>query len=205
MIFQKDLFGRNLIGWRKKWILLKVVDSAIADEMIISNHYSGKATSNRFLSMGVYHVDNKDKLLGCVQLGSGIRPKIKHTWGNDATPENSVEFDRMWLSDELPKYSETIVLSALAKYLNKQYLKLKYILTYSDGTVGNTGTIYKAGNYVECGKIKADFYILKNGERIHPVTMWHRHKSRAWDLIEKIYPNISKAEGFQYRFIYKLR
>ena len=205
MIFEQDLLGRNLIGWRRKWIVLKIIDSSVADEMIAKNHYSGKATSNRFLSMGVYHIDNQNTLLGCVQLGYGIRPKMKHTWGNDVSHDNSVEFDRMWLSDELPKFSETVVLGALAKYLHRAYPKLKYILTYSDGTVGNQGTIYKAGNYVSCGKLKADFYILASGERVHPVSMWHRHGSRAWELMQKLYPGIKKADGFQFRFIYTLR
>ncbi|QGH73372.1 MAG: putative acetyltransferase [Podoviridae sp. cty5g4] len=205
MIYKHNLFGRELIGWKRKWIILKLIHSSLADEMIAKNHYSGKITKNRFLSMGIYHIDMPNILKGCIQLGYGIRPKIKHTWGDDVTYGNSVEFDRMWLSDELPKFSETIVLSLLAKYLYRVYPKIKYILTYSDGTVGNEGTIYKAGNYIYCGKLKADFYILQNGERIHPVTMWHRHKSRAWELIQQLYPGVKKANGFQYRFKYTLR
>ena len=54
-------------------------------------------------------------------------------------------------------------------------------------------------------KIKADFYITEQGERIHPVTMWHRHKTRKWEFLEKKYPNIKKADGYQLKFIYYLR
>lgn len=49
--------------------------------------------------------------------------------------------------------------------------------------------------------IKADFYILESGERVHPVTMWHRHKSRA-ELMKELYPNIKKADGRQLKFLY---
>lgn len=205
MIYKKNLFGKYLVGWKRKWIIIKVVAPSIADKIIQENHYSGKATSNRFLSMGIYHTDNPSTILGCLQLGYGIRPKMKHTWGDDVTPDNSVEFDRMWLSDSLPRFSETIVLSALARYLHSVYPQLKYILSYADGTVGNNGTIYKAGNYRFCGKLKADFYILESGERVHPVSMWHRHGSRAWGLMQELYPGIKKAVGYQYRFMYKLR
>ena len=52
--------------------------------------------------------------------------------------------------------------------------------------------------------IKADFYVLPNGERVHPVTMWHRHKTRVWEVLTELYPGIKKAEGFQLKFLKKL-
>jgi hypothetical protein len=110
----------------------------------------------------------------------------------------------MWLSDDMPKFSETIVLSLLHKYLQKNHPEIKKLISYCDTSVGNNGTIYRAGNYKEVGKIKADFYILESGERVHPVTMWHRHKSRAWGLMQSLYPNIKKADGFQLKFVYLL-
>ena len=54
-------------------------------------------------------------------------------------------------------------------------------------------------------KIKADFYITEKGERIHPVTMWHRHKTRKFSFLKKQYPNIKKANGYQLKFIYYIR
>ena len=143
--------------------------------------------------------------MGVIQLGYGIRPHMKHTWGKDVNHENSIEFDRMWLSDELPKYSETIVLSCLRRYLKHAHPKIKYILSYADGSVGNKGIIYQAGNYKKAGELKADFYILSSGERVHPVTMWHRHQSRAWALMQSLYPGIKKADGKQYRYILEVR
>jgi len=204
LLIEKDLLGNNIIGVQRKWIDLKIIDSSIADKIIKEHHYSGKATSNRFLSMGIFKTGT-DKLEGVIQLGYGIRPKMKYTWGVAVTPENSLEFDRMWLSDELPKFSETITISCLMKFLKKVYPKIKYILSYTDGSVGNKGIIYQAANFKKCGDIKADFYILENGERVHPITMWHRHKSRAWNLMQSLYPNIKKAEGRQYRYIYEIK
>lgn len=168
-----------------------------SDAIIIRNHYSHKPTKNSFLSFVVLW---NGKVNGALQLGYGIRPKIK---GND-NPDSVREFDRMWLSDDMPKFSETIVLSLLHKYLQKKHPEIKKLISYCDTSVGNNGTIYRAGNYKEVGKIKADFYILESGERVHPVSMWHRHKSRAWNLMQSLYPNIKKADGYQLKFEYSL-
>ena len=41
------------------------------------------------------------KVHGALQMGYCIRPKIKGEYDTDSTRE----FDRMWLSDDMPKYS----------------------------------------------------------------------------------------------------
>lgn len=197
-IYETDLFGKVLVGWSRKWIAMREMDNGDADQIVEARHYSGKATQNRFCSMGVYY---EGVLEGVLQLGYGIRPKIKGTWGGAVTPGNSREFDRMWLSDKCPKFSETITLSCLKRYVHHKYPAIKYLLSYADGTVGNVGTIYKAGNYKYVGSNKADFYILPSGERVHPVSMYHRHGSRAWGMLQERYPGIKKAEGKQHRFI----
>ncbi len=114
------------------------------------------------------------------------------------------EFDRMYLTDEMSKYSETITLSLLHHFLRKVYPNIKYIISYADTSVGNKGTIYKAANYKLIDKRKADFYILESDERVHPVTMWHRHGTRKWDFLIKQYPNIRKADGFQLKYLFEL-
>ena len=154
-----------------------------ADEIIIANHYSHKATKNSFLSFLVYY---KDKVAGALQVGYGINPRKKGT----LNPDEVREFDRMWLSDDMPKYSETITLSLLHHYLRKVHPEIKYLISYADNSsdVGNEGTIYKAANYKLIDKIKSDFYILESGERVHPVTMWHRHGTRKWAFCSILLP-----------------
>ena len=115
------------------------------------------------------------------------------------------EFDRMWLSDEMPKFSETITLSLFHQYMRAAHPEVKVLISYADTTVGNKGTIYRAANYQEMGRIKADFYQLPSGERIHPVSMWHRHGTRAWDFLQKQYKGIKHIrDGYQLRFVYHL-
>jgi hypothetical protein len=152
--FINDLFGYPIgISCESKNIELKVCNKATADSIISKHHYSKKPTKNSFLSLVVYH---NGIASGALQLGYGIRPKIK----GEYNPDEIREFDRMWLSDDMPKFSETIVISMLHNFLKKNYPNIKALISYCDTSVGNTGTIYRAANYKLIDTIKADFYIL---------------------------------------------
>lgn len=194
-----DMFNYYVIGYecKIKNIRIELCSKSQADTIIVKNHYSKKPTKNSFLSLLVYY---NNKVAGALQIGYGIRPEKNGKYKKNEV----VEFDRMWLSDEMPKYSETITLSLLHNFLKTRYKDLKAIISYSDTSVGNFGTIYKAANYKLIQKTKVDFYILETGERVHPVSMWHRHKTRAWEYLISKYKNIKKAEGFQLKFIYNL-
>lgn len=191
----------NIIGYEQKdkGIRIVVCNKKEADEIIIANHYSHKATKNSFLSFLVYY---NGVVSGALQVGYGIKPRNKGAFN----PDEVREFDRMWLSDDMPKYSETITLSLLHHYLRKVYPDIKYLISYADNSsdVGNEGTIYKAANYKLIDKVKSDFYILESGERVHPVTMWHRHGTRKWAFLVQQYPNIKKADGFQMKYLFEL-
>ena len=181
-------------------LYIKEAQNNVVDPLVKQYHYSHKSTKNRFKSFLV----NGDR--GFLQLGYGIRPRIKHTISKRITKDNYCEFDRMWLSDELPKNSETQVIALLLSYLKQVYPRIKYLITYADGSAGNTGTIYRASNAIILGSVQCDFYILKSGERIHPVSMYHRHGTRAWATLQKLYEGIRhiKGEERQYRFLYIL-
>lgn len=191
----------NVIGYEapSKGIKIVVCKKSEADPIIIANHYSHKVTKNSFLSFLVYYYG---KVSGALQIGFGIHPKNKGQYNSNEVRE----FDRMWLSDDMPKFSETITISLLHHYLRKVHPEIKHLISYADNSddVGNVGTIYKAANYRLIGKIKSDFYILESGERVHPITMWHRHKTRKWSFLIKQYPNIRKSQGYQMKYMFDL-
>lgn len=199
LLFKSDLTGKVPIGITNGFITLKEGNTHAIDSLIKKHHYSKKTTKNRFLSFTI----NKNK--GFLQLGYGIRPSIKNNIHKLITKNNYCEFDRMWLDDSLPKFSESQTISLLLSYLKQVYPHIWFVITYADGSVGNTGVIYKATNAFRMGKKKVDFYLLPNGERVHPVSMWHRHKTRAWKTMKKIYPGIKHiTDEYQYRYLYIL-
>lgn len=195
-----DLFGKKLNGFCDGDYLLEICERDNIESIVINNHYSKTMPKNSKYHFQVFY---KGEVEGAISLGYGIRPQIKTAWGN-IEEGTSIEFDRMWLSDTPPKNSESKVISMLVKLIRKIDPKIRWIISYSDGTVGNVGTIYKASNFKELPPLKADFYILQDGTRVHPVSMYHKHKTRAWTYLQGIYPNIKKADGFQYRFILRI-
>jgi hypothetical protein len=185
----------------------------VVKNLIVSHHYSRKTTPNRFASFAVSK-HGETEILGALQLGYGIRPHMKHTVSSLITKENYCEFDRMWLDDALPKNSESQVISLLLAFVKVRWPQIRFVITYADGSVGNVGTIYKATNAIPIGKSPVDFYILPpteaypNGERVHPVTMWHRHRTRNRQFLEQTYPGYKHIKGgetgWQYKFLYIL-
>jgi hypothetical protein len=199
LVVEKTLLGDKVVGITNGNLVIKECSSSKADEVIKKYHYSHKTTKNRFLS---FEVNNG---LGYLQLGYGIRPHLKHNISKDINKDNYAEFDRMWLSDELPKNSESQVISLLLSYLKQVYPKIVFLITYADESAGNTGIIYKASNAIILDWVYVDFYKLPNGERVHPVSMYHRHKTRAWATVSRIYPGIKHiTDGKQFRFLYIL-
>jgi len=200
LIYEPDLLGKKVIGITNGKLTLKECQNSVADKLVVKYHYSHKTTKNRFKS---FLVNNGQ---GVLQLGYGIRPASKHTISNLIKKGNFCEFDRMWLSDDLPKFSESQVISLLLSYLKQTSPEIKFVITYADESVGNQGTIYKATNAIILKPIDCDFYILANGERIHPVSMYHKHKTRAKAFLKKEYPGIKhiKGEFKQNRFLYIL-
>lgn len=192
-----------IVGYecKEKGIRIIECDKSQADSVIVPHHFSHKVTVNSCINLLVLY---NGKISGAMQIGYGIRPHIKTERDGVLDYHKVREFDRMWLSDEMPKYSETICLSLLHHYLRATHKEIKYLISYADTSIGNTGTIYKAANYELIDILKADFYILPSGERIHPVTMWHRHKTRKWAVISALYKGIRKAEGFQLKFLKRL-
>lgn len=188
------------VGITNGTLTLREAPSSQIDKVIAEHHYSHKSTKNRFLSFDV------NDGLGALQLGYGIRPHSKKAISELITPDNFCEFDRMWLSDELPKNSESQVIALLLSYLKQVYPRIKFVITYADESVGNSGVIYKATNAYRLGGVPVDFYILESGERVHPVSMYHRHGTRAKAALASIYPNIRHIKGGfqQQRFLYIL-
>lgn len=109
--------------------------------------------------------------------------KHKNLFGYDGLPTKwqVLSLARLWLHDDLPRNSETVVISkaiqpkgldkiSLAghdwlqvhppKYLDEPY-HIRLIVSYADNTVGHAGTIYKASNFeclVKCEYCHANFY-----------------------------------------------
>ena len=135
----------------------------VARRIISAHHYSG---GMRIMAMDTLTVHYKGLVSGAISLSWGQNPR-------QAREEKAIEFDRLWLSDEMPKFSESVVIGALHTYLRVVHPSVERIRSWSDVGEGNPGTIYKAANYRYVRSVTGHFYRHREtGEKTHGTTIW---------------------------------
>ena len=116
-----------------------------AKKVIVRHHYSHTLPGGTKMCFGIMR---NGKLLGVMVFGVGPFYGYKLVMG--ATPEDVVTLTRLWLSDELPKNSESKVLGIALRSLRKE-TSLKFVIAYSDPAFGHLGIIYQATNWLYTG------------------------------------------------------
>jgi len=70
------------------------------------------------------------------------------------------------MTEEMPRNSESQMLSQLVKWIRKNIPKLKVLFTWADGMVGKVGYVYQASNFIYAGYSGGEMY-MKDGVKIH--------------------------------------
>lgn len=96
-------------------------------------------------------------------VGGSVMGKPRH----EKKYKNCIDIRRMACLDEAPCNSESWFLSQIIKWCasNTDY---NYVLSYSDKTVGHSGTIYKAANFQSIGETTPTKYVNWRGKTYHP-------------------------------------
>lgn len=149
-------------------LLIKPINKQEAKIMILENHYSHKWNNAGFglYNFGVYRLEQPDVCLGVAVYGYMKNPKAKiFTHPN---PNGWMcELNRLWISDELGKNAETVLISCSIKLLKKIDPNVVAVQSFADGRLG-CGTIYKAANFKYYGFHYTKFVRSKrSGEVIH--------------------------------------
>lgn len=126
-----------------KDMVVKVIDAKSAAECVKRNHYSGKATQNSQIHFGIFF---KDTLQGALQFGPSI-DKRRMAQNLGIGFNESLELNRMALSDVCPKNSESRALGICLRILKKNYPHLKIIISFADACQCGDGTIYRASGF----------------------------------------------------------
>jgi len=140
-----------------------------AKKLIVCHHYSHTLPGGTKMSFGVIL---NSRLLGVMTFGVG--PFYGYKLVNDATPDDVVTLTRLWLSDELPRNSESKVLGVALRSL-KRDTSLKFVLAYSDPAAGHLGIIYQATNWLYTGLSTATpLYDIGDGTLHHSRSLAHQ-------------------------------
>ena len=195
------LWGDVLEGVRapKRHTEIRLTNFNTAAAIIRRNHYSKNPPGQ--VSKYCFLVVYRGGIHGALMLGYGQNPDLNGTLAG-----THIEFDRMWLSDDMPKLSETCVIGLLHTWLRKARPEIRVIASWSDTSEGNFGTIYKAANYQYVKATPSPFYRLPWGRKVHRVSLWHWHgkQGNRWAWLQQRYPGIQKIEGDQLLFEYEL-
>lgn len=143
---------------------LKEISKENALEMIQAYHYSNTPPKLNKYFIGFYLAE---RLVGVVTLGWGTRPlhTIQRIFPS-LTTADYLEIGRMCMTEDMPRNSESQMLSHLVKWLKANHPEIKILFTWADGMVGKVGYVYQASNFIYAGYSGGEMY-MKDGVKIH--------------------------------------
>ena len=151
----------------------------IAKELLVLRHYLHSMPGGTRLSFGVFV---GKRLLGALALGVG--PKLGHRLVEGATAGDCVTLTRLWLSDELPRNSESKVIGVVLRAL-RRHTCLKFVLAYADPNAGHVGTVYQATGWLYTGlSSPTPLYDLGDGVLRHSRSLGYSFGSHSVRHIE---------------------
>lgn len=132
--------------------------------MIRKYHYSNTLPRLNKYFVGFFL---EGKLVGVVTLGWGTRPRHTiQTIFPSLDTKDYLEIGRMCMTDEMPRNSESQMLSQLVKWIKQNVPEVKVLFTWADGMLGKVGYVYQASNFIYAGYSGGEMY-MKDGVKIH--------------------------------------
>lgn len=187
---------------KKNYYTIREIDYITGKEFIEKYHYSKKVSKGVKLVLGVFE---GVELQGVFMFNNPIRNnKTTDSLVKGSTVDDMYELGRMAMLDSCPKLSESKAIGKCMKWLKQNKPHIKYILSYSDQKQGNFGIIYQATNWTYLGYTRSQSFYKLDGEIIHNISVYHRHKTRSKDFLKEHYTSVSKIIANQHIYIYPL-
>jgi hypothetical protein len=143
-------------------IRVKPVPVVIARRLVEQWHYLHSLPGGTCLAFGVFL---SRQLLGALTLGVG--PTNAYALVEGATPADCLTLTRLWLSDQLPRNSESRVLGIVLRNV-KRHTRVKFLVSYADPAQGHIGIIYQATGWIYTGLSQATpLYDIGSGRYYH--------------------------------------
>lgn len=184
----------------------------IATEFVQKHHYSPVMPKLTKHYLGFYIEGN---LVGVLTLGWGTQPRATiNKMFPGLESKDYYEIGKMCMTDEMPKNSESQMLSATVKWLKQNKPECLFLYTMADGIMGKCGYVYQASNFYFGEKYWTDVYMMENGEKLHPRSTKSLCIENATMIgKEKVFwltpdfmklKGISRIRGYMFRYIYPL-
>lgn len=138
--------------------------------LLLAHHYLHSVPAGTQIAFGVFL---SERMQGALTLGVG--PSHAYCLVEGAEPKDCLTLTRLWLSDALPRNSESRVLGVVLRLL-KRHTSLKFLLSYADPSRGHVGTIYQATGWAYTGVSNAmPLYDIGDGKARHSRSFSHAY------------------------------
>lgn len=137
----------------------------VAREVIIAHHYSHKIVNNSYLHLGVY-IDGAFE--GVLSWGYALNPASAGKVVEGTVQGEYLELNRMWVSDDAPRNSESRAISFALKYVRRACPSVAWVQSFADERCAGLGVVYQACSFLYVGCHEACFYEL-DGQLYHQI------------------------------------
>ena len=136
-------------------VYLRQINKSIAKDIIVKNHYSHKWTLCQ-VAYGVFFRtdspndffdESEDKLIGCLIYGQPVGRSAAASLSDLLKIDEVFELTRLFIFDGYGRNIESYSIAQSFKLLNRDFPRIKAVLSYADGEQGHNGVIYQATGF----------------------------------------------------------
>lgn len=137
-------------------VIVRKIEKPLAEEMIVKYHYTHKWSLCQVAYGIFYNTDTKipffediidEKLIGCIVFGQPVGRSAAESISKLIKVNEVFELTRLFCHDGYGKNIESYCISKAFKFLEKDFPRIKAIISYSDCEQGHKGTIYQASSF----------------------------------------------------------
>ena len=202
-------------------VIIRKIDKAVAEEMIVKYHYSRKWSLCQ-VAYGVFYITDKqckffnaveEKLIGCIVFGQPIGRSAAESISKLINVYEVFELTRLFIHDGYGKNIESYSIAKALELVKKDFSHIKAIISYADGEQGHKGTIYQACNFYYQGNsslaLMPNYSVSLTGppyQWIHSRTISSTYGSHNVEYLKKKIGHTfwRKKESSKHRYVFLL-
>jgi hypothetical protein len=123
-------------------VRVEAIDKATAAAIVVRHHYLHRAPVQSF-AYGL--IDDNGDVVGVCTFGVPASRNVQ-TGACPSDPGLVIELNRLWVSDSLPRNSESWFVSRVLKMMPP-----RIVVSYADTSAGHAGYVYRALNFCYAG------------------------------------------------------
>lgn len=190
----------------KIWV--RPIPRDLAKVLVARHHYMKTFPSGAKLFMGVMYRGN-DQAQGVAVFGKSSGTDAKVKLFPNVKPENIIEMQRLWISDDLGHNAESKTLSLIVDQFKIHAPQVKVIWTYAGGCKDDCGFIYQASGFMFLGSETCnDFYLTNKGEYKNTINIARFGKAKHLKTMEEracyLYGEGHMVEAHRHYYFYPI-